>query len=76
MTVTLITIILIMKKLLIFLSALILTLMRVDLCAQKKRYRQCYEILNEEKIVDKALDLVSKQLEDTPDNVDAMVLRM
>ena len=47
-------------------------------CALKNNdnLRKAYEVLNEEKNVDKALDLVSKQLEDTPDNVDALVLRM
>lgn len=63
-------------------SALLLTLASGTLYAQKTttesdyNLRKAYEALNEEKDVDKALDLVSKQLKDTPDNVDALMLRM
>ena len=63
-------------------SALLLTLTSGCLYAQKNNsdsdynLRKAYEVLNEENDVDKALELVSKQLKDTPDNVDALLLRM
>lgn len=71
-----------MRKTISLLSAILLTLVSVDLHAQKNaidndyNLRKAYEVLKEEKNVDKALDLVSQQLEDTPDNVDALMLRM
>ena len=71
-----------MKRFLTILSAFLLTLASGTLYAQKNttesdyNLRKAYEALNEEKDVDKALDLVSKQLKDTPDNVDALMLRM
>ena len=37
--------------------------------------KKAYEVLNEEKDEAKALDLVTKQLRETPDNVDALILR-
>ncbi len=63
-------------------SALLLTMTSGCLYAQKNNsdsdynLRKAYEVLNEENDVDKALELVSKQLKDTPDNVDALLLRM
>ncbi len=37
--------------------------------------KKAYEVLNEEKDEAKALDLVTKQIRETPDNVDALILR-
>lgn len=71
-----------MKKIITLMSALLLTLASGTLYAQKTttesdyNLRKAYEALNEEKDVDKALDLVSKQLKDTPDNVDALMFRI
>ena len=38
--------------------------------------KKAYEVLNEEEDEAKALELVNKQLRETPDNVDALMLRM
>ena len=38
--------------------------------------QKAYEVLREEKDEAKALDLVNKQLKETPDNVDALILRV
>ena len=71
-----------MKRILILLSALLLTALGSDVYAQKTKtendynLKKAYEVLNEEKDEAKALDLVTKQLRETPDNVDALVLRV
>lgn len=71
-----------MKRFLTIMSTLVLTLASSTLYAQKTtkesdyNLRKAYEALNEAKDVDKALDLVSKQLKDTPNNVDALMFRM
>ena len=69
-----------MKKLITILSVLLLTIASGTLYAQKTttesdyNLRKAYEVLNEENDVDKALDLVTKQLKDTPDNVEALIM--
>ena len=69
-----------MKRILTLLSALLLTILSVSAYAQKTdndyNLKKAYEVLNEEKDEAKALDLVNKQLRETPDNVDALVLRV
>ncbi len=69
-----------MNRLFTILSALLLTLLSTCLYAQKTNndynLKKAYEVLNEEKDEAKALDLVNKQLRETPDNVDALVLRV
>lgn len=72
-----------MKRIImIVLSALMLTLSCGQVSAQKSKnasdfnLRKAYEVLNEEKDEAKALDLVNKQLRETPDNVDALILRL
>lgn len=70
-----------MTRFITILSALLLTIMSGTLYAQKSNtennynLRKAYEALDE-KDVDKALELVNKQLKETPDNVDALFLRM
>ena len=69
-----------MKKIIAIISALLLTLSFCDAFAQKNttndyNLKKAYEVLNEEKDEAKALDLVTKQLRETPDNVDALILR-
>ena len=71
-----------MKRFAIILSVLVLTLMGSDVLAQKKdaagdyNLQKAWEVLQEEKDEAKALDLVNKQLRETPDNVDALLLRV
>lgn len=71
-----------MKRFAIILSVLVLTLMGSDVLAQKKdatgdyNLQKAWEVLREEKGEAKALDLVNKQLRETPDNVDALLLRV
>lgn len=71
-----------MKKLISLLSALLLTVTSVSLYAQKTNtgndynLRKAYEVLRENNDYDKALKLVSQQLKDTPDYVDALYLRI
>lgn len=71
-----------MRHYLSLLAALLLTTLSVPTYAQKNKpendynLKKAYEILNEEKDEAKALDLVNKQLKETPDNVDALMLRM
>ena len=63
-------------------SALLLTLASGTLYAQKTttesdyNRRKAYEVLRENNDFDKALELVNLQLKDTPDNVDALYLRI
>ena len=69
-----------MKHFATILAALLLTLLSTNVYAQKKNdndynLKKAYEVLNEEKDEAKALDLVTKQLRETPDNVDALILR-
>lgn len=69
-----------MKKIVTIISALMLILFCGNVYAQKNStndysLKKAYEVLNEEKDEAKALDLVTKQLRETPDNVDALILR-
>lgn len=71
-----------MKRILIFLSAILLTVLGGEAFAQKNKsendynLRKAYEVLNEENDPAKALELVSQQLRETPDNVEALLLRV
>jgi len=71
-----------MKKILTLMVAILLATMSSNVYAQKNKsendynLKKAYEVLNEEKDEAKALDLVNKQLRETPDNVDALVLRV
>ena len=71
-----------MKQIFILLSALLLTLTGTDVLAQKKdaandyHLRKAYEVLNEERDEAKAMELLNRQLRETPDNVDALLLRV
>jgi len=71
-----------MKHIITLLAALMLATLSVDVYAQKNKtendynLKKAYEVLNEEKDEAKALELVNKQLNETPDHVDALMLRM
>lgn len=70
-----------MKKIFAFLFALTLTLFCGQAYAQKNKsendynLQKAYEVLNEENDEAKGLDLVNKQLLETPDNTEALLLR-
>ena len=70
-----------MKRIFAILSAVMLTLFCGQAFAQKNKtgndynLQKAYEVLNEENDEAKGLDLVTKQLRETPDNVEALVLR-
>jgi clan AA aspartic protease, TIGR02281 family len=70
-----------MKGIITLLVAIMLTTLSVNVYAQKNKtendynLKKAYEVLNEEKDEAKALDLVNKQLRETPNNVDALILR-
>ncbi len=70
-----------MKYVFTFLSALMLTLFCGQAYAQKNKsvneynLQKAYEVLNEENDEVKGLDLVNKQLLETPDNTEALLLR-
>lgn len=71
-----------MKRILTLMVAFLLATMSGNVYAQKNKtendynLKKAYEVLNEEKDEAKALDLVNKQIRETPDNVDALVLRV
>ena len=71
-----------MKHHLILLSVLLLTVLSVPSYAQKNKtendynLKKAYEVLKDDNDEAKALELVNKQLKETPDNVDALLLRM
>lgn len=73
-----------MKRNLSILAAICcILLMSTDCFAQKKsssasdyNLKKAYEILKEEKDEDKALELIHEQLKETPDNVEALMLRV
>ena len=71
-----------MKHITTLLATLLLSLLSVTAYAQKNKVendynlKKAYEVLNDEKDEAKALELVNKQLRETPDNVDALMLRM
>ena len=70
-----------MKKIFAILSAIMLTLFCGQAYAQKNKsendynLQKAYEVLNEENDEAKGLDLVNKQLRETPDNTEALLLR-
>ncbi len=69
-----------MKRIITIISALMLICFCGNVYAQKNstndyNLKKAYEVLNEEKDEAKALDLVTKQIRETPDNVDALILR-
>lgn len=70
-----------MKRFLTLLSAILLTVLGGEAFAQKNKsendynLRKAYEVLREENDPAKALELVSQQLRETPDNVNALILR-
>ena len=70
-----------MKKIVTLLAITLMTILSGNVYAQKNNtandynLKKAYEVLNEEKDEAKALDLVNKQLRETPDNVDALILR-
>ena len=71
-----------MKRILTLLSAVLLTVLSGNVYAQKNKtendynLKKAYEVLNDEKDEAKALDLVNSQLRETPDNVEALLLRV
>ena len=71
-----------MKHTLSLLAVVLLTTLSVNVYAQKNKtdndynLKKAYEVLQEEKDEAKALDLVTKQLRETPDNVEALLLRV
>jgi len=71
-----------MKHTLTLLAAILLATLGTNAYAQKNKtandynLQKAYEVLNEEEDEAKALDLVNKQLRETPDNVEALMLRM
>lgn len=70
-----------MKRIITILATILLTILSGNVYAQKNKpendynLKKAYEVLNEEKDEAKALDLVTKQLRETPDNADALILR-
>lgn len=70
-----------MKRIVTLLAAIVLAILSTNAYAQKNKteddynLKKAYEVLNEEQDEARALDLVTKQLRDTPDNVDALILR-
>ena len=70
-----------MKQFIGILLAVLLTVSGVDGYAQKKNsendynLKKAYEVLREERDEAKALELVNKQLDETPDNIDALLLK-
>ena len=71
-----------MKHILTLVSAILLTVLGGNVYAQQKKtddnynLKKAYEVLHEEKDEAKAFDLVNEQLRDTPDNVQALILRI
>lgn len=70
-----------MKQLITIMIAALLAAVNTDLYAQKTKpendynLQKAYEVLREENDEAKGLELVNKQLKETPDNVDALLLR-
>ena len=71
-----------MKRYLPILSALLLTLLCFTSSAQLKKGKtdhyleEAFTVLREEGDEEKGLELVNKQLRETPDNIDALILRV
>ena len=69
-----------MKKIVSLLIITLMSFLSVNSYAQKNKsgndynLQKAYEVLNEEKDETKGLDLVNKQLQETPDNVEALLL--
>lgn len=70
-----------MRKTVLLLTTIIAFVLSTNAYAQKNKteddynLKKAYEVLNEEQDEVRALDLVTKQLRETPDNVDALILR-
>lgn len=71
-----------MKKIVTLLTVTLLTVLSVNVYAQKNKtdndynLKKAYEVLQEENDEAKGLELVNKQLRETPDNVEAPLLRV
>lgn len=71
-----------MRKTVFLFTTILTLLLNGPVFAQKNKtdndynLKKAYEVLQEEKDEAKALDLVTKQLRETPDNVDALLLRV
>ena len=71
-----------MRKTVLLLTTIIAFVLSGNMYAQKKdaatdyHLRKAYEVLNEERDEAKALELLNRQLRETPDNVDALLLRV
>ena len=71
-----------MKKIVPLLTVTLLTVLSVNAYAQKNKtdndynLKKAYEVLQEENDEAKGLELVNKQLRETPDNVEAPLLRV
>lgn len=71
-----------MKKIVTLLTVTLLTVLSVNAYAQKNKtdndynLKKAYEVLQEENDETKGLELVNKQLRETPDNVEAPLLRV
>lgn len=71
-----------MKKIVTLLTVTLLTVLSVNVYAQKNitdndyNLKKAYEVLQEENDEAKGLELVNKQLRETPDNVEAPLLRV
>ena len=70
-----------MKNIITFMASIFLATLCVNAYAQKPKAEntynltKAYEVLEEENDEAKALELVGKQLRETPDNIDALILR-
>lgn len=70
-----------MNRIITILAVALLAAVNTNLFAQKNtaatdyNLQKAYEVLNEEKDEEKSFELVTKQLQLTPDNVDALILR-
>ena len=71
-----------MKKIVTLLTVTLLTVLSVNAYAQKNKtdndynLKKAYEVLQEENDEAKGLELVNKQLRETPDNVESLLLRV
>ena len=71
-----------MKRILALSSIILLAALQGNLYAQKNKsesdynLKKAYEVLNEEQNETKGLELVNKQLLETPDNIEALLLRI
>ena len=69
-----------MKRIFTLLAAIMLTTLSVNVYAQKNKteneynLKKAYEVLSEENDEAKALDLVNKQLRETPDKVESIYI--